>query len=134
MEIFIQHIQIFEFNLDQNCIEHPSGLEFYCKGQSILKCPLGVFNSSKKNQSSKMRSNQKNRGTLYHYFGSLIRLFDLTLFYRIGQNYKNIFVCFLVFCFRDLLTFRLLHWGSCNRQVMGSQYAVKHWKQYFLKE
>ena len=45
--------------------------------------------------------------------------FDLTFFYRLGQKYKSIFVRFLVFCFRDLLTFRLLHWGSCNRQSNG---------------
>ena len=45
------------------------------KGQSISKCPFGVFKSSKKTNkifsrlsalASKKRSNQKNKGTSYH--------------------------------------------------------------------
>ena len=45
------------------------------KGQLILKCPFGVLKSSKKKHwifsrisalASKQRSNQKNKGTLYH--------------------------------------------------------------------
>ena len=45
------------------------------KGQLIYKCPFGVFKSPKKNNknfsrisalASKKRSNQKNKGTLYH--------------------------------------------------------------------
>ena len=52
-----------------------SFLPAVAKGQLILKCPFGVFKSSKKTNeifsrisglASKKGSSQKNKGTLYH--------------------------------------------------------------------
>ena len=95
------------------------------KGLLILKCSFRVFKSPENQRiffqdfctSSKKRSNQNNKGTFYPWLEDFIltllhHFFDLTSFYRLRQEYKNIFVSFLVQMktlksfLRDLLIFR----------------------------
>ena len=61
------------FGIFWHCESLVSGkMDLVDKGQLILKCPFGVFKSSKKlfsrisDLATKKSSNKKNKGTLYH--------------------------------------------------------------------
>ena len=72
------------------------------KGQLISKGILKVFICTRKwTKIFLYICLQRGQGTLYHQLEDfnltlLHYFFDLSSFYRLGQKYKNIFVCFLI--------------------------------------